>query len=57
MEPSSVVSAALVEAFQRDGAVCIRGAFSEAEIALAEAAIDQNLEDPSPRGSCREQAG
>ncbi len=49
MEPPSVVSAALVEAFRRDGAVCIRGAFSDAEIALAEAAIDRNLEDPSPR--------
>ena len=48
MEPS-IVSAALVEAFQRDGALCIRGAFSNAEIALTEAAIDQNLEDPSPR--------
>lgn len=34
--------------FWRDGAVCVRGAFSDAEIALARAAIDENLASLSP---------
>ena len=34
--------------FWRDGAVCVRGAFSADQIALAEAAIDANLADLSP---------
>ena len=40
---------ALHEDFQRDGAVCVRGAFSAAEIALVERGIERNLADPSPR--------
>ena len=39
----------LVEAFGRDGAVCIRGAFSASDLTLAESAIERNLADPSPR--------
>jgi ectoine hydroxylase-related dioxygenase (phytanoyl-CoA dioxygenase family) len=34
--------------FQRDGAVCVRGAFTADEIELARAAIDANLADLSP---------
>jgi ectoine hydroxylase-related dioxygenase (phytanoyl-CoA dioxygenase family) len=39
----------LVTAFQRDGAVCIRGLLSAAEVELIRAGIDANLERPSPR--------
>ena len=35
-------------AFARDGAVCVRGAFSPEEVALAARAIDANLADLSP---------
>lgn len=35
--------------FQRDGAVCVRGLVSPEDLALAEAAIDENLADLSPR--------
>ncbi|MEL7210806.1 MAG: phytanoyl-CoA dioxygenase family protein, partial [Actinomycetota bacterium] len=34
--------------FGRDGAVCVRGAFTADELALAEAAIEENLADLSP---------
>ena len=34
--------------FQRDGAVCVRGAFSADEVALARQAIEDNLADLSP---------
>ena len=34
--------------FERDGAVCVRGAFSPAEVDLAREAIDANLADLSP---------
>jgi ectoine hydroxylase-related dioxygenase (phytanoyl-CoA dioxygenase family) len=39
----------LVEAFRRDGAVCVRGAFSREEVALVERGIERNLAKPSPR--------
>jgi ectoine hydroxylase-related dioxygenase (phytanoyl-CoA dioxygenase family) len=39
----------LVQAFQRDGAVCVRSAFSADEIALAEQGIERNLAEPSER--------
>ena len=39
----------LVEAFRRDGAVCVRGAFSAEEVALLERGIERNLAEPSPR--------
>jgi ectoine hydroxylase-related dioxygenase (phytanoyl-CoA dioxygenase family) len=35
--------------FWADGAVCVRGAFSAAELSMAEAAIDANLASLSPR--------
>ncbi|MEO8641280.1 phytanoyl-CoA dioxygenase family protein [Pseudomonas sp.] len=43
------LSAETVEAFQRDGAVCVRQLFSPDEVALLETGIEQNLKDPSPR--------
>ncbi|MGH3139885.1 MAG: phytanoyl-CoA dioxygenase family protein [Gaiellales bacterium] len=44
-----VVSDEQIEAFRRDGAVCIRGAFTSDEVALVERGIERNLADPSPR--------
>jgi len=49
MDGAAVVGPALVEAFRRDGAVCVRDAFSERDLALAEAAIEANLAEPSDR--------
>ena len=45
----ATVSSELVDAFQRDGAVCVRGAYSPDEVALVERGIDRNLAEPSPR--------
>jgi ectoine hydroxylase-related dioxygenase (phytanoyl-CoA dioxygenase family) len=39
----------LVEAFRRDGAICLRGAFSPEEVALVERGIERNLAAPSAR--------
>src|SRR6476661_2008780 len=51
--PASVgpmaVSDEQIEAFRRDGAVCVRGAFTAGEVALVERGIERNLADPSPR--------
>src|SRR6476659_5525669 len=51
--PASVgpmaVSDEQIEAFRRDGAVCVRGAFTADEVALVERGIERNLADPSPR--------
>ena len=44
-----VVTPDAIEAFRRDGAVCVRGAFSSEHLALVEAAIERNLEQPSER--------
>jgi ectoine hydroxylase-related dioxygenase (phytanoyl-CoA dioxygenase family) len=44
----STVSSELHDDFWRDGAVCVRGAFSSEEIELARRAIDVNLADLSP---------
>ena len=46
---ADLVDATLVEAFQRDGAVRVRGAFSPRELEVAERGIEQNLASPSPR--------
>ena len=35
--------------YRRDGAVCVRGAFSEEFVDLARTAIEENLADLSPR--------
>jgi ectoine hydroxylase-related dioxygenase (phytanoyl-CoA dioxygenase family) len=40
----------LSEQYMRNGAVCVRGAFSPAEVDLVTAGIERNLADPSPRG-------
>jgi ectoine hydroxylase-related dioxygenase (phytanoyl-CoA dioxygenase family) len=40
---------ALAQAFRRDGAVCVRGAFSPEEVALVERGIERNLASPSAR--------
>jgi ectoine hydroxylase-related dioxygenase (phytanoyl-CoA dioxygenase family) len=45
----AVVDADTVGAFQRDGAVCLRGLFNADEIALLRAGIDRNLGNLSPR--------
>ncbi len=41
----------LHEDFRRDGAVCVRGAFSAGEIALVERGIERNLAEPSERAN------
>jgi ectoine hydroxylase-related dioxygenase (phytanoyl-CoA dioxygenase family) len=41
---------ALIDDFRRDGAVCVRGAFSAEEVELVASGIERNLADPSPRG-------
>jgi ectoine hydroxylase-related dioxygenase (phytanoyl-CoA dioxygenase family) len=43
------VDAALIEDFRRDGAVCVRGAFSSEQVALVERGIERNLAAPSAR--------
>ena len=43
------VTPALVEAYQRDGAVCLRQVLTPAEVALLREGIDRNLAAPSPR--------
>ncbi|TMJ95889.1 MAG: phytanoyl-CoA dioxygenase [Actinobacteria bacterium] len=43
------LTSTFVDAFRRDGAVCVRGAFSPAEVALVEGGIERNLADPSER--------
>ena len=44
-----MIDADTVERFQRDGAVCIRGLFRPAEMALLREGIEENLAHPSPR--------
>jgi ectoine hydroxylase-related dioxygenase (phytanoyl-CoA dioxygenase family) len=44
-----IVDAATIAAFQRDGAVCLRGLFTADEIALLREGIDANLAQPSSR--------
>ena len=43
--------------FWRDGAVCVRNAFSAADVDLARAAIDANLADLSPLAKRASSAG
>jgi ectoine hydroxylase-related dioxygenase (phytanoyl-CoA dioxygenase family) len=45
----TALSPTLAEDFRRDGAVCVRGAFSAHDVALVEEAIELNLADPSER--------
>jgi ectoine hydroxylase-related dioxygenase (phytanoyl-CoA dioxygenase family) len=49
IEARTLVTAADVAAFRRDGALCLRGLVSPAEVELLRAGIDHNLAHPSPR--------
>ena len=49
MERAVPVAASDVEAFERDGAVCLRGLLSPEQIELLRAGIDENLARLSPR--------
>ncbi|HEU0304099.1 MAG TPA: phytanoyl-CoA dioxygenase family protein [Gaiellaceae bacterium] len=42
-----MVEPELVDAFRRDGAVCVRRAFTDEEVALVERGIERNLAEPS----------
>lgn len=44
-----LVRGAIVDAYQRDGAVCIRGLLSPGEVDTLRAGIEANLAHPSPR--------
>jgi ectoine hydroxylase-related dioxygenase (phytanoyl-CoA dioxygenase family) len=44
-----IAGQAAVAAFERDGAVCLRGLFTAGEIAHLREGIDENLAHPSPR--------
>jgi ectoine hydroxylase-related dioxygenase (phytanoyl-CoA dioxygenase family) len=44
-----VITAQDIEAFGRDGAVCLRGVISPEQVALLGRGIDRNIEDLSPR--------
>ena len=46
---SGLVDDAAVEAYQRDGAICLRGLLNAEELATLRAGIDANLAAPSPR--------
>ena len=45
----AVLTPALIDAFARDGAVCLRGLLSPDEVALLRQGIDANIAAPSPR--------
>jgi len=45
----AVLTPALIDAFARDGAVCLRGLLSPDEVALLRRGIDANIAAPSPR--------
>ncbi len=46
---AALVDAATAQAYARDGAVCLRGLLTPAELSLLRAGIDANLAAPSPR--------
>jgi ectoine hydroxylase-related dioxygenase (phytanoyl-CoA dioxygenase family) len=47
--PAGIVDPALVETYRREGAICLKGLLTPAEVALLRAGIDANLAQPSPR--------
>ena len=51
------ITPALVEAFQRDGAVCVRQLLTPDEVALLREGIDANLATPSPRAKVASRPG
>ncbi len=54
--PSPAVSEAQIDAYQADGAVCVRGLFTREEIATMERGIERNLASPGPRGQVASRA-
>ncbi|MEZ5607363.1 MAG: phytanoyl-CoA dioxygenase family protein [Burkholderiaceae bacterium] len=46
---ATVATPDVVDAFARDGAVCLRGLLNATEVALLRAGIDANIATPSPR--------
>ncbi|MDX1464262.1 MAG: phytanoyl-CoA dioxygenase family protein [Halomonas sp.] len=52
---ASQVTTDIVEAYERDGAVCIRGLFDKAQIDDLAKGIEKNLEHPSPRAKVASQ--
>ena len=51
-----MIDNAIVEQFQRDGAVCLRQLFNADEVALLRAGIDENLAHLSPRAKIASRA-
>jgi ectoine hydroxylase-related dioxygenase (phytanoyl-CoA dioxygenase family) len=51
------ITPALVEAYRRDGAVCVRQLLTPAEVALLRDGIDANLAAPSPRAKVASRTG
>jgi len=43
------LDAGLIESFRRDGAICVRGAFTPDDVAMVERGIERNLAEPSER--------
>lgn len=52
---TAAVTPELIEAYARDGAVCIRGLFDRAQIANLADGIEENLRAPSPRAKVASQ--
>ena len=46
---AAAATSELVDAYQRDGAVCLRGLLNAEELATLRRGIDANLAAPSPR--------
>ena len=49
-DPGAVITDDLVEAFDRDGVVCLRGVIDPAWIGSLRAGVEKNIAAPSPRG-------
>lgn len=47
----SLVGPEQIEAYRRDGAVCIRGLFTREEVEVGRTGIDENMSAPSPRAN------
>ncbi|OEY66962.1 phytanoyl-CoA dioxygenase family protein [Marinobacter sp. X15-166B] len=55
VDATSLVTPEIVEAYERDGAVCIRGLFNTHQIAALAQGIEENLNNPSPRAKVASQ--
>lgn len=55
IDAASLVTSEVAEAYERDGAVCIRGLFSEEQIEELTQRIEENLKNPSPRAKVASQ--